>query len=189
MTLQERIGHRDRIKLRVEDYATLDQSGAFAPYIATELIDGMVYAMSPQYRPHGFVKDELAYRLRRALEANDSALHVATGQSIEIAPYSEPQPDIIVTSQPRGTRAIPASSIALLVEVSVTTLEFDTVDKAALYAATAIPEYWVVDVNAQVIHQMWVPQGETYAERREVAFGERVEAATLAGVVVETTAL
>lgn len=189
MTLQERIGHRDRVKLRVEDYATLDQSGAFAPYTATELIDGMVYAMSPQYRPHGFVKDELAYRIRRALEASDSSLHVATEQSVEIAPYSEPQPDIIVTSQPRGAGAIPARSIALLVEVAVTTLEFDTIDKAALYAATLIPEYWVVDVTARVIHQMWGPLGEVYAEQREVAFGERIEAATLESLAIETVAL
>ncbi|WP_353205134.1 Uma2 family endonuclease [Sphingomonas sp.] len=189
MTLQERIGHRDRIKLRVEDYATLDQSGAFAPYIATELIDGMVYAMSPQYRPHGFVKDELAYRLRRALEANDSSLHVATEQSIEIAPYNEPQPDIIVTSQPRGTGAIPASSITLLVEVSVTTLEFDTVDKAALYAATAIPEYWVVDVDGRVVHQMWGPVGERYAEQRTVGFGERIAAETIVGLAIDTESL
>lgn len=186
MTLQERIEHRDRVKLRVKDYATLDQSGAFAPYIATELIDGMVYAMSPQYRPHGFVKDELAYRIRRALEAKDSSLHVATEQSVEMAPYSEPQPDIIVTSQPRGAGAIPANSIALLVEVSVTTLEFDMIDKAALYAAAQIPEYWVVGVDGRVIHQMWGPQGESYAERREVPFGERVEAATIMGLAIET---
>ena len=186
MTLQERIEHRERVKLRVEDYATLDQSGAFDPYIATELIDGMVYAMSPQYRPHGFVKDELAYRLRQALEANDSSLHVATEQSIEIAPYNEPQPDVIVTSQPRGAGPIPASSIALLVEVSVTTLEFDTVDKAALYAAAAIAEYWVVDVNGRVIHQMWAPVGERYAEQRTIGFGEWIAAETIVGLTINT---
>src|SRR4051794_31758778 len=51
------------IKLRIEDYLRLDRAGAFSAYGKTELIDGVVYAMNPQHRPHGFAKDELAYRL------------------------------------------------------------------------------------------------------------------------------
>ena len=189
MNVQRAIDRRERVKLRVEDYATLDRHGAFAPYIATELIDGLVYELSPQYRPHGFIKDELAYRIRRALESIGSTLHVATEQSVEIVPYSEPQPDIALTSEPRGQGPIPVGSISLIVEVSVTTLSFDKTEKAMLYAAASVPEYWVVDVTARVIHQMWMPQDETYAERRAVAFGERIVATTIDGLAVETASL
>jgi hypothetical protein len=66
------------IKLRIEDYLRLSEAGAFDRYGRTELIDGVVYAMHPRHRPHGFAKDELAYRLRRTLEAMGSDLHVAT---------------------------------------------------------------------------------------------------------------
>ena len=132
-----------RSQLRVEDYLRLDRAGAFAAYGKTELIDGVVYAMNPQHRPHGFAKDELAYRLRRALEAMGSNLHVATEQSVVMEPNGEPQPDIILTSEPRGPGAIPGGSVALLAEVAATTAGFDLKEKDRAYAAAGIAEYWV----------------------------------------------
>lgn len=177
------------IKLSIQDYLLLDETGAFEGYDNTELIDGVVYQMSPQHRPHGFVKDELAYRLRRALEAMGSPLHVATEQSVVIEPHSEPEPDIILTSEPRGPGGIPAASVALIVEIADATLEFDLARKAIVYAAARIPEYWVADVNARVIHRMWLPEGDAYRERDRIAFGERIAAATIEGLAVETTEL
>jgi Uma2 family endonuclease len=175
-----------QIKLRVRDYVTLDEAGVLAAYAKTELIDGVVYDVSPQYREHGFVKDELAYRLRRALEALGSDWHVATEQSIDLSPHSEPQPDIILTTKPRGRGAIPADSIGLVVEVAVNTARYDLEDKARVYAMAGIAEYWVVDVEGQTIHQMWAPIGGGYAERHEAPFGERIAAVTIAGLTVET---
>jgi len=180
---------RVRIKLRIEDYLRLDQAGAFAAYGKTELIDGVVYAMNPQHRPHGFAKDELAYRLRRALEAIGSGLHVATEQSVAIEPGSEPQPDIILTSEPRGPGAIPGASVALLAEVAATTAGFDLNEKARAYAVAGIPEYWVLDVTGRMIYQLWGPGSDAYAQRRVVAFGERIEAATVAGLAVDTSGI
>lgn len=177
------------IKLTVDQYEMLDASGAFHALAKTELIDGLVYEMSPQHRPHGFVKDELAYRLRRALEAIGSTLHVATEQSVVIPPNSEPQPDIILTFEPKGDGGIPIASVTMLVEVADTTRKFDLFRKASVYAAAGVPEYWVADVNGRVIHQLWAPAGEAYAERREVAFAEVVEAVTIAGLSAETGAL
>ena len=174
------------IKLRIEDYLRLHEAGAFERYAKTELIDGLVYAMTPQHRPHGFAKDELAYRLRRALEALGSNLHVATEQSVAMAPHNQPEPDIILTTEPRGPGAIPGSSVALLVEIAATSLDYDLSHKAPVYASLGVAEYWVLDVNAGVIHQMWSPQGDAYAERREVGVGERIEAAMIEGLAVET---
>jgi Uma2 family endonuclease len=177
------------IKLRIADYELLEREGAFDGYRKTELIDGVVYAMNPQYRPHGFVKDELAYRLRRALEAIGSKLHVATEQSVALEPNSEPQPDIILTSEPRGLGAIPGASVALLVEVSDSSVRFDLADKARVYAAAGIPEYWIVDVNSGRIDQMWAPDAGTYAQQREVKLGSTIEAATIDRLAVDTVAI
>jgi Uma2 family endonuclease len=180
---------RSPIKLRIEDYLRLHEAGAFERYAKTELIDGVVYAMNPQHRPHGFAKDELAYRLRRALEAMGSDLHVATEQSVAMIPHNQPEPDIILTTEPRGPGAIPGTSVALLVEVAHTSLDHDLLRKAPVYADRCVAEYWVLDVNAGLIHQMWSPQGEAYAERREVKLGERIEAATIRGLAVETAGI
>ena len=55
-----------------------------------------------------------------------------------------------------------------------------------LYARHGVPEYWVCDVERKVILQHWSPGAEGYAERREVALGERIVAETVQGLAVET---
>lgn len=175
------------IKLTIEFYELLARAGAFEKHRKTELLDGRVYAMSPQYRPHGFVKDELAYRLRRALEDAGSALSVATEQSMAIPHFNEPQPDIMLTSEPSGQGAIPVASVALVVEVSDSTSRSDLKQKAMMYAVAEVAEYWVADVTKRVIRQMWRPERGVYAERRELAFGERIAAETITGLLIETS--
>ena len=188
MTAQDLLKPPAKYKLKVADYLTLHRSGAFEG-MRTELIEGEIIVMNPQARPHMFVKDELAYRLRRALEGIGSDLFVGTEGSVEFDSESLPQPDIVLTSAPRGEGFIPLASVALVVEVSVTSLDYDLKRKRAFYARHGVPEYWVVDVNGDVIHQMWAPEGEAYAERREVKFGEPIEVATIEGLAVETQML
>jgi Uma2 family endonuclease len=185
---EERSSPQYPVKLRIEDYLRLSETGAFDRYARTELIDGVVYAMNPQHRPHGFAKDELAYRLRRALEAMGSDLHVATEQSVAMAPHDQPEPDIILTTEPRGPGAIPVGSVALLIEVAHTSLDHDLLRKAPVYASSGVAEYWVVEVNAGRIHQMWSPH-DAYVRRREVKFGERIRAATIEGLAAETVGI
>lgn len=177
------------IKLRVEDYDRLDRAGAFGKDVKTELVDGLVYRMSPQYRQHGFAKDELAYRLRRALEQLGSPLHVATEQSVELGPHSEPQPDIVLTSEPRGEGAIPRKSVALIVEVSITTLDFDLGEKAMIYAEAGILEYWVVDLKGKKLYVHSQPAPDGYPKPAAISFGELVASISVAELSVETTGL
>lgn len=77
----------------------------------------------------------------------------------------------------------------MLVEVVHTSLDHDLLRKAPLYASQGVAEYWVVDVNAGLIHQLWSPQGETYVTGLEVKLGERIEAATIEGLAVETAGI
>lgn len=183
MTIQDRLAP-GKYKLRVEDYLLLDEAGVFGT-ARTELIEGDVIVMSPEFRPHGFIRDELTYRLRCALDALGSDLY-AMGASVHLSEKNMPQPDIVLTAEPRGAGAIPLTSVALVVEVSAATLAHDLGRKAALYARAGVPEYWVIDVEARMIHQMWSPAREDYAERRLVPLGERIEAATVEGFAVAT---
>lgn len=176
---------RVTIKLRIEDYLRLDRAGAFDSYAGTELIDGVVYRMNPQFRPHMVVKSELAYRVRRALEESGNSLFVGTEGSVALSETDLPQPDIVLTDDPKGAGPIPSSSVLLVVEVADNSLDFDMSRKAALYARHRIPEYWVADLNGRLVCQMWTPQGDAYADRRDILFGERIEAATIEGLSVE----
>ena len=172
------------VKLRVEDYLLLDRSGAFADYAKTELIDGEIFYINAQHRPHARLKSQLFLAISAALRAAGSPLEAMVEASIHIPDNGVPEPDIVLTSEPDGEGLIPLASVALVVEVADTTLDTDLGRKARTYASAGIPEYWVADIEGRILHQLWAPQGEAYTQRREVAFGARVEAVTVAGLVI-----
>ena len=178
----------EKVRLRVEDFLLLDQSGAFADYTKTELIEGEIYVMNAQYSRHAQVKTDLAFALMQTLAAIASPLRVTIEVATRISDHSLPEPDIVLTSH-RGEGVVPLESVALIVEVSDTTLSIDMGLKLRIYAEAGVPEYWVVDVEGRVIHQMWGPSDEGYAERRKIGFGAVIEAATVEGVTVATWGL
>ncbi len=178
----------EKVRLRVEDFLLLDQSGAFADYTKTELIEGEIYVMNAQYSRHAQAKTDLAFALMQALSATGSDLRVTVEVATRIGEHSLPEPDIVLTSH-RGEGVVPLETVALIVEVSDTTLGIDMGRKLRIYAEAGVPEYWVVDVEGRVIHQMWGPSGEGYMERREHRFGAVIEAATLSGVMVDTNSV
>ena len=177
------------VKLRVGDYLLLDGSDALAAYRKTELIAGEIVFMNAQHRPHARIKSRLYRLIADALDAQGSDLEAVVEASVAIPPHDVPGPDIVITREPDGAGLVPLQSVALVVEVSDTTLDNDLAVKRKIYAAALIPEYWVADVNARVIHQMWQTDGDAYAEHREIAFGTRLEAATLPGLTVATGGL
>ena len=65
---------------------------------------------------------------------------------------TDPLPDLaVVAGDPRSLTANPTTAL-LVVEVSDTTLAYDTGEKAGLYAAAGIADYWVVDtVNRRIL--------------------------------------
>ena len=189
MTVIQPINVPQRVKLTIEQFELLDRSGAFDGYAKTELIEGAIYAMEGQFRPHAFAKSELYFRLRTALDAINSPLMPIVEGSVAMPPLSAPEPDICVTAAPRGEGYIPLDSVALAVEVSDSTAAFDLKDKAALYASKGVPEYWVLEIPAATLHQFWSPVAGSYRESRSVPVGEPIESITIAGLAVESDGL
>jgi Uma2 family endonuclease len=177
-----------KLGLRVEDYLLIAKAGAFEAHGKTELIEGNVYAMNPQYSGHARIKTRLTVRLSAALAEGGNPLEVLSEVSVRLSDDTMPEPDISVTSY-TGNDPVPLDRLALVVEVPDTTLSIDLGRKRLLYARACVPEYWVVDVDGGVIHQMWAPSGSDFGETRVVSFGMPIAAATLAGVEVETGGL
>lgn len=177
------------VRLTLDDYLLLDEHGAFADYRKTELIEGEIFFMNAQHRPHAVVKSRLFRLLADALDAHGENWEAIVEGSIAIPPHNSPEPDIVVTDAPDGTGLVPLDSVKLVIEVADATLSFDLRRKLPMYARNRVPEYWVVDVNARRILQHWSLQGDDYAERRETPFGEAVAAATTVGLRVETVSL
>ncbi|HEX4693525.1 Uma2 family endonuclease [Sphingomonas sp.] len=177
------------VKLRVEDYLALDGLGAFDAYGKTELIEGEVVYMNAQHRPHARMKTQLLILLANALQKLDTRLEALVDGSVSMPPHNVPEPDISITNEPEGEGLIPLASLVLVVEVADTTLRNDLGRKQRIYAREGVPEYWVVEVNKAVIHQMWAASGESYAERRKIGFGTRIDSVTIDGLAVETSGL
>lgn len=177
------------VAITVDQFRLLDENGAFDRFSKTELIEGVIYAMQGQHRPHARAKTRLAYRLHEQLAVIGSSLFPMIEGTVEMGELSAPEPDISLTSAPEGEGYMPLSSIALAVEVADSSASFDLSKKALLYAQHAIPEYWVVDIPAEAIHQLTRPSSEGYQERKTIPLGERVVSATIEGLAVETDGL
>lgn len=176
------------MRLTVDAYLLLDESGLFAEYAKTELIDGEILYMNAQHRPHARIKSRLFRAICDQLDEIGGLEAIVEG-SIGIPPYNSPEPDIVVTNDPEGTGLIPIDSVKLVVEVSDATLNFDVRQKLSLYARFGIAEYWVVDVNARMILIHSGPAGDNYTLRTMATFGDRITAATIPGLTVSTDGL
>ncbi len=174
------------VRLRVCDFLVLVDSGAFDAYSKSELIDGEIVCVNSQFRPHAMAKSNLFVLLANALTANASPLSAIVEVAVKLDDGNLFEPDIVLTAYDGSDRIVPGTAVVLAVEVSDTTLKHDLVRKAGFYAAAGIPEYWVLDVNARTLHQLWSPKPDGYGERREVALGGTIEALTIPGLQIET---
>lgn len=131
-----------RWKWTREQYYEMARLGFFRGK-RVELIDGEVRPMSPINFPHTIALE----LMERFLESAFGAGYWVRTQSPFVVPTGEPEPDLVVVpGQPRDHSAHPTTA-TLIVEIADTSFEFDTHEKAGLYAAAGVPEYWVLDLE------------------------------------------
>lgn len=129
-----------------------------------ELIDGMLVETSPQ--SERYVHSIQALNMRLVPVAAAAGLVVGPQLPLDVeSPTSLPEPDFAVT--PPGPSDRYPERAVLVVEIAVSSLRMDLGRKAALYAAAGIPEYWVVDVDAEelVVHREPRPEGYSSIDR------------------------
>ena len=174
--------------LTVEDFLILDEAGAFARVGRVELIDGEIFVLSPIYRPHSITLWELTVEVGLAVR-RASGLEGLSPISARLDQHSLPEADIVVAAISSTDGFASPETIRLAIEVADTSLRYDLGKKAALYARTGVPEYWVADVRGKRIIRMAVAVDGRYTERTEFAFGEQVPSTTIEGFFVDTSSL
>jgi Uma2 family endonuclease len=113
-----------------------------------ELLRGALVAMSPQDPAHAYAIRRLDALLQRQMPAGWA---VAVQLPLAVSEDSEPEPDLAVVADVDSSRSHPTTA-ALVVEVARTSTRTDLVVKPALYAAAGVPDYWVVELAARVVH-------------------------------------
>lgn len=145
--------------LRVTEYDVLVDAGLLMDE-PVELLEGALVRMSPQQPAHA----EAVRRVARALAPQLPDGWVLSVQSPFVAgDRSEPEPDIAVVPDEDYSRRHP-SSAALVVEVSRSSRAIDLGVKAQLYAASGVPEYWVLDLASRSLHAHRAPSATGYAD-------------------------
>jgi Uma2 family endonuclease len=111
--------------------------------------------MEPISPWHGNIGDMLSRIFNQ--HARDR-FRVRVQYPVDLGKMSRPQPDLVLYRPGiwRGRHPGPAD-ISLLIEISDSTLAFDLGGKLALYKASEIQEYWVVDLNGKQVHSFLAP--------------------------------
>ena len=132
-----------------------------------ELIEGELITKMPKKRRHINSLTLLNVWLSGIFGGYVLQFEAAINVAPQDNPTSEPEPDIVVLSKPvsdfRTGNPEPAD-IRLLIEISDTTLAFDRITKAGLYARAGISDYWVLDVANHQLYVHRFPDGGRYTQ-------------------------
>ncbi|HEV7404222.1 MAG TPA: Uma2 family endonuclease [Chthoniobacteraceae bacterium] len=154
----------ERYKFTVDEFARLAESGIIESRDRIELLDGHLIMMhAPGYR-HGQVVLNL-----NAVFSEQARRRYMVGLSlpVELDHYSAPEPDLTLVPynfrRPSGRHPSPAE-VHLLIEVSNTSLGYDRGDKKAAYAAVGIREFWIFDLQHDLLEIYREPEAGHYRE-------------------------
>ena len=127
-----------------EDYYKLGEVGILTNK-NVELIEGEVIEMSPIYSPH-MTGVTLADDVMREVFGKGWVVRVQG--PLSLGTDSDPQPDVaVVAGKTRDFRNAHPSTAALVIEVAVSSLDYDRKQKSSIYAKAGIKDYWIVNVQ------------------------------------------
>ena len=161
----------------VESYERLAESGAFAPGERVELIEGMIVAIAAHNYKHSRA---LSHGTTLLVEAFGQTHYVRVQLPLNLGLKSQLEPDfaIVLKDLVDAADAHPAQA-DLVIELSDSSLSYDRNEKARVYAQAGIPEYWIVNLKADVVEVHRDPgqtsEGWGYLSRRVVNRGEMVQ--------------
>jgi len=162
------------IKISVADLDRMIAEGAFTPKEEhhVELIRGELREMSPIGLWHCAIVDFLtAWSIRNTPEDQVIVRVQGSVQFIELD--SVPQPDVVWTRKKSYFEGHPtAKDVLLLIEVAESSLAFDRGEKAELYAAAGIQDYWIVNIRDRVVEVYREPAGNQFRQKQTFATGE-----------------
>jgi Uma2 family endonuclease len=114
-----------------------------------ELIGGQLVVAEPQGAYHASAIRAVDHALRAVLPAG---WMVDVQLPVSLDDESEPEPDLVVVpGRPGDYRHAHPTRPVLAVEVAESSLAYDRVHKASLYARAEIQDYWIVNLVDRVL--------------------------------------
>ena len=171
-----------RKRFTVDEYHRMSDIGLFPEDKRFELIRGEILEMPGAKPPHSGRVNRLTHLFMARL---GDAIVLSVQNPSSIDDYSEPVPDVSLL-KPRMdfyTKNHPLpEDVLLVIEISHTTLRFDTKIKAPLYAEAGIPEYWILNIPQNVLEVRTEPVNGRYSRLEILKPGEVVSPRAFPGV-------
>src|SRR5438128_8981655 len=162
----------DRHLFTLEEYERTVDAGGFDQDARVELIRGEIVDMAPIGVRHAACVTRLTTLLVR--KVGDNAV-VWSQNPFGIPGHSRPQPDVALLrwrDDYYDARSPVPEDMLLVIEVSDTSLAYDRGFKGALYAEAGIPEYWIVNLQGQVIEVYTNPTEGAYKQAKQAKRGK-----------------
>jgi len=131
-----------------------------------ELVRGELVVTPAPGAIHQIAVLELAKTLSEYLDRNPIGAVMVSPADLELEPGSVTQPDVFVVPASTDIAAqqlqwSDVKSLVLAIEVlSPSSVRTDRVEKRDFYCDVGVPEYWIVDLDAQAVER-WTPMRET----------------------------
>ncbi|MFS0737372.1 Uma2 family endonuclease [Sphingomonas sp. 1P06PA] len=170
------------LKLTIEQFVAINESGALDDFSKAELLDGKISVVNAQHLPHARLKMALYDALRDAVRANGTGLQLLVEGAIELGRHNLPEPDLFIWAPQPAERGAPDGSVKLVIEVADSSERRDLGRKKRIYAAHGIAEYWVAVMRTRRIERFAGLKDGAYARHDSVPFGNAVDSVTLSGI-------
>jgi Uma2 family endonuclease len=157
-------------RLSVTEYHRMIEAGILDEDERLELLEGVIVAMSPQNDRHAW---PIEYLTRLLVKALSEAYRVRVQLPLSLGRNNEPEPDLAVSRADLRSKGRHPGAAILVVEVADDSLRKDRTLKAALYARFRVPEYWVVNVEAETVEVFTEPRPRSGVYGRVRTVGKR----------------
>lgn len=154
-----------------EEYERMVAAGVFQDR-RVELLDGVVYEITPQLSPHAATVMQ-AYEVLRAILP--PGFSIRSQMPLDLGGKSIPEPDLaIVPGMPRDYYAAHPTGALLVVEVADTSPARDRKRKGPIYAKAGIQDYWIVNLAREIVEVYRDAADGTYQTRLILRRGDRI---------------
>jgi Uma2 family endonuclease len=173
----------EHYKFTVDEFVRKYDQGILEATDRVELLNGEIIILHAVGYRHAqavtALNDEFGERSRRRFS-------ISPQNPVELEKYSAPQPDICLVSRAcRRSKRHPApEQVYLIVEVSDSSLEYDRGPKLDAYALCGIREFWILNLQEDVLEIYRNPEGGSYREQVIVKAGGQAAPESFPDVVI-----
>lgn len=161
-------------RISVSEYQRMGNTGILNHDEKTELLEGVIYKMSPISNKHASVVIKFNQLLIKKL---DGKALVSIQNPCKLDDYNEPEPDILLLKNRSDfyeARHPQPKDVLLAIEVAHTSYKIDKEKKLPLYAQFGINEVWIINLNDDFIEVFRSPEKNKYKDEKIYTHGQSV---------------